>query len=178
LVAALVVVAEMRLLFLLVSLVVTLAAAKTFTKSTLKTELKKKKYGLDADAVKNWLCIAEFESSFKTNAKNYNHHPEEKPYNPDRNDHSTDFGIFQINNKYWCHDDKLDLTADPKPTTVSLSEGCGIKCSKLIDDDIADDIQCAKTIYKSRETEQKADKKKVNGYCAWLGYKDNCANDC
>uniref|UniRef100_A0A8C3F779 lysozyme n=1 Tax=Chrysemys picta bellii TaxID=8478 RepID=A0A8C3F779_CHRPI len=39
----------------------------------------------------NWVCMAAHESSYNTQATNYNSW-----------DGSTDFGIFQINSRYWC----------------------------------------------------------------------------
>ncbi|EMP26557.1 Lysozyme C [Chelonia mydas] len=53
----------------------------------------------------------------------------------DRNkDGSSDCGIFQINSKYWCYDGR----------TPGASNGCHMPCSKLLDNNIADDIRCAK----------------------------------
>uniref|UniRef100_A0A8C4Y6T3 lysozyme n=1 Tax=Gopherus evgoodei TaxID=1825980 RepID=A0A8C4Y6T3_9SAUR len=39
----------------------------------------------------NWVCMAAHESSYNTQATHYNSW-----------DGSTDFGIFQINSRYWC----------------------------------------------------------------------------
>ncbi|KAB1270590.1 Lysozyme C [Camelus dromedarius] len=53
------------------------------------------------------MCLARWESSYNTKAKNYN-----------RASGSTDYGIFQINSRYWCNDGK----------TPKAVNGCGINC--------------------------------------------------
>uniref|UniRef100_A0A5F8G1P2 Lactose synthase B protein n=1 Tax=Monodelphis domestica TaxID=13616 RepID=A0A5F8G1P2_MONDO len=52
------------------------------------------------------------------------------------NNGNTEYGIFQISNNGWCAEKQEDVA---KST-------CGILCSKLLDDDINDDIVCAKKI--------------------------------
>lgn len=52
--------------------------------------------------------MAQHESNFDTEAINYN-----------STDQSTDYGIFQINSRYWCNDGKT-------PRAVNA---CGIPCS-------------------------------------------------
>lgn len=52
--------------------------------------------------------MTQHESNFDTEAVNYN-----------STDQSTDYGIFQINSRYWCNDGKT-------PRAVN---GCGIPCS-------------------------------------------------
>ncbi|ROT81705.1 lysozyme [Penaeus vannamei] len=105
--------------------------AKVFGKCEF-AELLKRDYYLSNDDIKNSLfkplseairpvpgvgcfaeCIAEFESSFNTAAINRN-----------RN-RSTDYGIFQINNKYWCGSDYGKNV-------------CKIPCSDLMSDDITE----------------------------------------
>ncbi|KAM6233088.1 LOW QUALITY PROTEIN: lysozyme C-like [Spheniscus humboldti] len=49
---------------------------------------------------------------------------------------SRDYGIFQINSQYWCEDGK----------THGSKNVCHISCSKFQDDNIEDDIRCAKKI--------------------------------
>uniref|UniRef100_A0A8C3X696 lysozyme n=1 Tax=Catagonus wagneri TaxID=51154 RepID=A0A8C3X696_9CETA len=56
----------------------------------------------------NWVCLAKWESGFNTRATNYN-----------RGDQSTDYGIFQINSRYWCQDGKTPRAVD----------ACHIPCS-------------------------------------------------
>ncbi|KAM8981151.1 alpha-lactalbumin [Sarcophilus harrisii] len=47
-----------------------------------------------------------------------------------------EYGIFQISNNGWCAEKEEDITKSV----------CGILCTKLLDDDITDDIACAKKI--------------------------------
>ena len=54
------------------------------------------------------MCLAKGESGYNTQAKNYS--PGFK---------STDYGIFQINSKWWCNDGK----------TPKAVNGCGVSCS-------------------------------------------------
>lgn len=54
------------------------------------------------------VCLAQHESNFNTGATNYN-----------PGDQSTDYGIFQINSRYWCDDGK----------TPGAVNACGIPCS-------------------------------------------------
>lgn len=54
------------------------------------------------------VCLAKWESSYNTRATNYN-----------PGSRSTDYGIFQINSRYWCNDGKT-------PRAVNA---CRIPCS-------------------------------------------------
>ncbi|XP_053144703.1 lysozyme C-like isoform X2 [Hemicordylus capensis] len=69
------------------------------------------------------VCLAKHESDYRTDAVN-------------DNGSSRDYGIFQINSQYWCDDGK----------TPGSKNACHISCYKLLDDNISDDIQCAKKI--------------------------------
>jgi hypothetical protein len=53
------------------------------------------------------MCIAKWESNYNTGATNYN-----------PGDKSTDYGIFQINSRYWCDDGK----------TPGAKNACGVSC--------------------------------------------------
>uniref|UniRef100_A0A8B9FIM0 lysozyme n=1 Tax=Amazona collaria TaxID=241587 RepID=A0A8B9FIM0_9PSIT len=90
--------------------------------------------------IADWVCLVKHESSYNTKAVN-------------NNGPSRDYGIFQINSKYWCEDGK----------TSGSKNACHISCSKFQDDNIEDDIQCAKKI--ARE---------ANGLTPWYGWRDNC----
>ncbi|XP_027700245.1 alpha-lactalbumin isoform X2 [Vombatus ursinus] len=52
------------------------------------------------------------------------------------NNSNKEHGIFQISNNGWCAEKQEDVAKSV----------CGILCSKLLDDDITDDIVCAKKI--------------------------------
>ena len=54
------------------------------------------------------VCLARWESNYNTRATNYN-----------RGDKSTDYGIFQLNSRWWCNDGK----------TPKAVNACRIPCS-------------------------------------------------
>ncbi|XP_036025289.1 lysozyme C-2-like [Onychomys torridus] len=90
----------------------------------------------------NWVCLAQHGSSFNTETTNYNH-----------GDQSTDYGIFQINSRYWCNDDK----------TPNAVNACGIPCSALLQDDITQAMQCAKRVVRDPQ-----------GIGAWVAWRNHC----
>ncbi|XP_071449479.1 lysozyme-like [Hetaerina americana] len=85
----------------------------------------------------DWVCLIENESGRNSSAVG----------GPNSNG-SHDYGIFQINGKYWCGEGK----------------DCRIPCSVLIDDDIIDDAKCALKIYKR------------HNFNAWNGWTRRCKN--
>nr|XP_032828211.1 lysozyme C-1/C-2-like [Petromyzon marinus] len=86
----------------------------------------------------DWMCLAFAESSYNTAAT----HP-----NPNG---STDYGIFQINSKWWCDNGTKGHNA------------CKIKCSELLGSDITESVTCAKLVLKEQGLE------------AWDGWKAKC----
>ncbi|XP_073481056.1 lysozyme C-like [Aquarana catesbeiana] len=102
---------------------------------------KSKLNGYAGSSAADWVCLVQHESNFETTAINHN------------GKQSTDYGLFQINSKYWCHDGK----------TARATNGCGIECSKLQDDNLEDDIQCAKKIAGQ-----------AKGLSPWMGWKSHC----
>ncbi|KAL3212718.1 hypothetical protein MRX96_007774 [Rhipicephalus microplus] len=70
-----------------------------------------------------------------------------KAVNRNRN-RSIDYGIFQINNGYWC--------------SPGRHNECKVSCSALKSDNIGPSIKCAKQIYKR------------HGFNAWYGWKRKC----
>ncbi|XP_019517771.1 PREDICTED: lysozyme C, milk isozyme-like [Hipposideros armiger] len=118
--------------------------AKVFSKCELARKLKA--HGMDGFydySLANWVCMAEHESGFNTEA-----------FNGKNSDGTSDYGIFQINNKWWCKDN-----------TRSSKNACNIMCNKFRDDDINDDILCAKRVVKD-----------PNRMSAWRGWEDHCKN--
>uniref|UniRef100_A0A671FIA3 lysozyme n=1 Tax=Rhinolophus ferrumequinum TaxID=59479 RepID=A0A671FIA3_RHIFE len=77
--------------------------------------------GFKGISLVNGVCLAQ-RSSYNTQATNYN--PGSK---------STDYGIFQINSRYWCNDGKT-------PKAVNT---CGISRNVLLQDDITQAVTCA-----------------------------------
>ncbi|KAM8972472.1 lysozyme C-2-like [Pelodytes ibericus] len=71
----------------------------------------------------NWICLAKYESGFNTQAV-------------DNDGWSRDYGIFQINSRWWCNDG----------ITANAENACGVCCYTLLEDNILPDIECAKRI--------------------------------
>uniref|UniRef100_A0A2K5YV91 Alpha-lactalbumin n=1 Tax=Mandrillus leucophaeus TaxID=9568 RepID=A0A2K5YV91_MANLE len=65
---------------------------------------------------------------------------------------STEYGLFQISNKLWCKSSQV-----PQSRNI-----CDISCDKFLDDDITDDIMCAKKILD------------IKGIDYWLAHKALC----
>ncbi|KAL6083011.1 hypothetical protein STEG23_028011 [Scotinomys teguina] len=106
-----------------------------------------KSHGMDGYAgisLANWVCLAQHESDFNTQARHFS-----------TNRQCTDYGIFQINSRYWCNDGK----------TKGARNRCGIPCSALLQDDISQAIQCAKRVVRD-----------PNGIRAWVAWRNHCAN--
>uniref|UniRef100_A0A182T0I3 Lysozyme n=1 Tax=Anopheles maculatus TaxID=74869 RepID=A0A182T0I3_9DIPT len=128
----------MKLIFAVLSALL-VGGAFVETKTYKKCELVKALHnnGIPKSKLADWVCLVQWESSFSTTATNRNV------------DGSTDYGIFQINNKYWCD------------SNYGANE-CGIPCKSLLTDDITIAIKCAKLVY-SRQ-----------GFNAWYGWRDHC----
>lgn len=68
------------------------------------------------------------------------------------NQDSGDHGILQISQLYWC----------------GYGKACGLSCTELRDDDIADDVQCALQVYEEHTRLQ------GDGFLAWVVYPQHC----
>uniref|UniRef100_A0A3Q2P2X7 lysozyme n=1 Tax=Fundulus heteroclitus TaxID=8078 RepID=A0A3Q2P2X7_FUNHE len=78
---------------LLLLLLVAVANAKIFQRCDWARTLKAKNMdGYRGVSLADWVCLTQHESNFNTGAINRN------------TDGSTDYGIFQINSKWWCSD--------------------------------------------------------------------------
>ncbi|XP_052872831.1 lysozyme c-1-like [Anopheles cruzii] len=111
------------------------AHGKTFTKCELARLMFNN--GFPKSQLPDWMCLVQSESNFKSDATNKN------------TNGSTDYGLFQINNKYWC-------------SSSGAGGDCKIACSALIDNDATDDLKCAKLIYNRQ------------GFNAWYGWINKC----
>ncbi|KAG5671029.1 hypothetical protein PVAND_001247 [Polypedilum vanderplanki] len=122
-----------------VLIVVFLLFAFSEAKAVTKCELVKALYnaGIPKAQLPDWVCLVQYESLFNTEAK----------YGPNK-DGSYDYGIFQINSRYWCGIGKV-------------GGECNLNCNSLLNNDISDDITCAKRIY-SRH--------KFSAWVAWDKY--------
>jgi len=139
--------ALLLLLLLLLSTVVALVASVTVDRCDLARDLRFK-YKLPAEQISQWLCLVQWESNYNTSA-----------IGTLNADGSADHGLFQISDKFWC--------SGPG----SLGEACGLTCQQLRDDDIKDDVICAKRVYRAHQ------KLTGNGFNAWEAWKIHCQGD-
>lgn len=98
------------------------------------------RHNIPKDQIPTWVCIARHESEYNTSAINHD---------------SGDHGLFQISHIYWC-------------SPPGNGHACGLPCSSLENDDIEDDIGCAKRIYREH-TGLSGD-----GFNAWVAYGIHC----
>ncbi|XP_067646312.1 mucin-4 isoform X1 [Eurosta solidaginis] len=106
------------------------------------------KHKIPMEQVPTWVCIAQHESRFDTAAVGR--------LNADG---SADHGIFQISDLYWCSHDYSNG-----------GKACGMDCTKLLDNDISDDVRCIKRVH-GEHTGITGD-----GFMAWSVYDKNCRN--
>ncbi|CAL4124260.1 unnamed protein product, partial [Meganyctiphanes norvegica] len=116
---------------LLVPMAVTLASAKIFEKCELADVLENR-HNMNRDQIKNWVCIAEYESAFNTG-----------DIHPLNWDGSKDYGLFHLSNKYWCKDE------DENPDYKNV---CNMPCSNLLDADLTDDLACIELVISDTES--------------------------
>ncbi|XP_039176375.1 lysozyme C, milk isozyme-like [Crotalus tigris] len=128
----------LTLLFLLIAC----SEAKIYTKCELASILKQNRMdGYFGYSLGNWICLA-------FHASKYNSHLVIGP-NKDR---GSNYGIFQINSHYWC-----------KSNQGPTNNLCDKPCSAFIDDDITDDIACAKKMMRGEHK-----------MCIWPPWKKSC----
>lgn len=109
---------------------------RTFTRCSLAREMYR--LGVPKSELPQWTCIAERESAYRTHV-----------VGPPNTDGSNDYGVFQINDRYWCQ---------PASGTFSYN-GCGLNCDALLTDDISEAVQCARKI------------KQQSGWAAWTTWR-------
>ncbi|XP_060937472.1 lysozyme C-like [Limanda limanda] len=122
-------------------LLVAVASARVYERCQLARLLKSQ--GMDGyrgNSLANWVCLSHGESNYNTGAINHN------------TDGSTDYGIFQINSRWWCNDGQ-----------TRTANGCNIRCSELLTDDISTAITCAKQVVRD-----------PSGIAAWVAWRRNC----
>ncbi|KAJ0051175.1 hypothetical protein NL108_015428 [Boleophthalmus pectinirostris] len=125
----------------LLVLLCAVAQGKVFDRCTWARLLKSKgMHNYREVSLAEWVCLTQHESNYNTRATNRN------------TDGSTDYGIFQINSRWWCRDGG-----------VSSSNGCGIQCSALLSDDPSVAIECAKRVVRD-----------PNGVSAWVAWQRHC----
>jgi len=94
--------------------------------------------GVPRDQLAKWACIAERESSFKTDAVGRS--------NPDG---SIPYGIFQLNDLYWCQSSNKKFSHN----------SCGTSCNEILKDDINQSVRCAQKVLAQQ------------GWSAWSSWK-------
>ncbi|XP_062906341.1 lysozyme C-1-like [Mobula hypostoma] len=97
-------------------------------------------------SVVDWVCLAYHASGYNT--------MEVGRETKDGKIWATNYGIFQISSRYWCNNDQ----------TPDAVNGCGIRCSELLGDDLQSDIECAAKIASQEGME------------AWSTWVENCKN--
>ena len=133
-----------RVFLVCVSLQLTFAAI--YSPCEFAAELLK--IGAEISELADWVCIAKYESSFNTSV-----------IGSLNTDGSLDMGIFQINNNFWCRDDKN-------------GGNCWTTCSKFLDENLKDDFTCARKIKRNTAFYQGG-----SGYQAWVAWTRYCTSD-
>ncbi|KAJ8922400.1 hypothetical protein NQ315_004345 [Exocentrus adspersus] len=120
----------------------TITVAKIYDRCELARELRYV-HGLPSSNLSTWMCIVAHESIYDTAAMN-----------PGSGDH----GLFQISQLYWC-------------SPPGDGFGCNAPCAVFRDDDISDDVKCAKRIFKEHS------RISGDGFNAWAVYPLYCKGD-
>lgn len=110
--------------------------ARTMDRCSLAREMSK--LGVPRNELARWTCIAQHESSYRTGI-----------VGPANSDGSHDYGIFQINDRYWCQ----------PPNGKHSSNGCGLNCKDLLSDQINKSVTCARKVLAQQ------------GWAAWSTWK-------
>nr|AIZ72681.1 c-type lysozyme 3 [Harmonia axyridis] len=113
--------------------------AKIFGRCEFVAKLRS--LGIPGNQLATWTCIANFESHFDTKAVN---------------SQTGDYGILQISEIYWCSNSNTP------------GKGCHATCSQFLNDDINDDVACARHVFD--ETQRWSG----NGFTAWTTYDRYC----
>ncbi|CAH2232673.1 lysozyme-like [Pararge aegeria] len=119
------------------AVVVLQCESKTFKRCELVRELRSQ--GFPENKLRDWVCLVESESSGNSNK-----------VSKENKNGSRDYGLFQINDKYWCSH------------TSTAGKDCNVTCAELITDDITKAAKCAKKVFKR------------HGFNAWYGWKNRC----
>ncbi|XP_043557550.1 lysozyme C-1/C-2-like [Chiloscyllium plagiosum] len=95
-------------------------------------------------SVADWVCLADHVSQYNTMEIGHETRNGEA--------WASQYGIFQISSKWWCDDGK----------TPNSENGCGIRCTELLSNNLKPDIECAAKIVASKGME------------AWNSWVENC----
>ncbi|XP_047026248.1 lysozyme-like [Helicoverpa zea] len=125
------------ILFIVILCFVSKSFGKTFSECDLVRELRKQ--GFPEHQLRDWMCLIEAESNRRTHV-----------VGGSNSDGSHDFGLFQINDRYWCNNGEHP------------GKECNIRCKDLLLDDITIASQCTKKIFG------------VHGFNAWVAWVNKC----
>ncbi|XP_044730425.1 lysozyme-like [Chrysoperla carnea] len=95
-------------------------------------------HGFGRDELADWTCLVMSESSGDFSV-----------IGGPNTDGSRDWGLFQINDRYWCG-------------VGWAGKECNADCYAFLNDDISDDVQCARKI------------QGIHGLDAWYGWQAKC----
>nr|BBE08151.1 C-type lysozyme [Plautia stali] len=115
--------------------------ATAYGRKLMKCELARQLLwlGLSTSEIPDWVCLIDAESHMQTDL-----------ITGPLSDGSSNYGLFQINNKRWCGE--KDRGGD-----------CAVKCSQLAAKNIKRSIDCAMVIFKE-----------MGGFSYWKGWRQNC----
>ncbi|XP_059620889.1 lysozyme c-1 [Phlebotomus argentipes] len=123
--------------FVLLGLFLGLCDARRYDECELARELAQY---FPRSQLPDWICLVQSESNFDTRAMNKHN-----------KDGSWDWGLFQINDRYWCsghHHERKNI--------------CGIDCETMLNSGLGYQINCVKKIHK------------IHGFEGWEGWKAKC----
>ncbi|XP_067848503.1 lysozyme C, milk isozyme-like [Heptranchias perlo] len=130
---------------LVLSVLLAVASAKILGRCQVADIVKRSKLMQFTEySVADWVCLAWHESHFNTRTIGH--------LSRNGKTWSSDYGIFQINSKWWCDNGK----------TPDSANGCKMKCSEFLGDNMGPDIDCAATIVREQGME------------AWNSWVENC----
>uniref|UniRef100_A0A8C9Q4A2 Alpha-lactalbumin n=1 Tax=Spermophilus dauricus TaxID=99837 RepID=A0A8C9Q4A2_SPEDA len=115
--------------------------AKLYTKCEM-SEVLKDMDGYGGITLPEWVCIIFHSSGYDTQTIV-------------KNNDSTEYGLFQISNKFWCGSSQNSQSRN----------FCDISCDKFLDDELTDDKMCAKKILDQK------------GIDYWLAHKPLCSDN-
>ncbi|XP_069891184.1 alpha-lactalbumin [Dipodomys merriami] len=126
-------------LLFLVSILFPAIQAKQLTKCEIPWVLKDLD-GYGGITLPEWACIIFHTSGFDTQTII-------------KNNGSTEYGLFQISNNFWCKSHQI-----PQSRNI-----CNITCESLLDDNLTDDMKCVQKILD------------IKGIDYWLAHKALCS---
>ncbi|XP_017844081.1 uncharacterized protein LOC108600808 [Drosophila busckii] len=141
------------LLLLTLSLLLGASEARIYERCELKALLQQQ-YGLPAKQAAILVCIAEHSSGLNS-----------AMFGGGTGVGGGSHGLFQISDVYWCAADQQQAAV------VTGGNACGVRCSRLRDDHLGDDVACVRRIYAEHQ------RISGDGFNAWQAYQAYCRQD-